>query len=219
MFWPVAARAQDSADARLDRVVDIQRPISAKLDDFCDFLSKRLGVTVIADHAAFKREKAIYDGAKKIKLPKLPGVRGRTALEWALDQADLRYEVRANKVMIVPMIRDGQEFEFPPTRIKMAERELALKNAGSKTVDFEQPINASLRDVVEFLSDRFDLTIVIYEPAFARLQNNKKVQETQINLPAKSVALRDALEDIAKKVGGIVEYRDDHIRITAKPDK
>src|SRR5712692_2341152 len=111
MLWPVAARADDAVDAKLDRMVDIERPLSGKLDDLFKSLSKEFEITIAVDDSAFKREKMAYNGAQKAAFPKA-SVRLRTALEWVLDQADLRYEVRDNKVMIIPLNRGGKEVAF-----------------------------------------------------------------------------------------------------------
>ena len=75
----------------------------------------------------------------------------------------------------------------PPKRIvagPASERNQALRASLDRVVDIDRPINASLRDVLEFLSDRFDLTIHVDEIAFMRrdppLEN---VLETAVKLP------------------------------------
>jgi hypothetical protein len=217
---PMSARAEDSIDAKLDRAVDVERPICAELKDLFEYLSDNFGVAVTVDDAAFKREKLDHDALyQKIDLPRMPGIRCRTALEWMLDQADLRYEVRDNKVMIIPMKRGGKEVAFPPAKFKLKERELSLKKVGKKSVDIERPIDDELRYVVAFFEDRLDVAILIDKTAFARHQNNKTVANTKIKLPPKPVVVREALEDLAATVGGVLEFRDDHIRITALPKK
>src|SRR5258708_2372444 len=100
-FSPVGARADDAVDGKLDRLTDFDRAIFDKLDNLFTFLSQRFDVAIVVDDAAFKREKMTYDGAKKVRFPRA-SVRLRTSLEWVLDQVDLRYEVRDNKVVIIP---------------------------------------------------------------------------------------------------------------------
>src|SRR5262245_23845954 len=96
------------------------------------------------------------------------------------------------------------------------ERTKALSKALSKVVDIERPINASLKDVLEFLSDRFDLTIIVDPVAFKNsdppLEN---VEETAVKLPKlPGVTLSTVLRLILSPIGGTYLVRRDYIEIT-----
>src|SRR5262249_55188293 len=122
---PAALRAEDSVDAKLDALIVLEWSGTGQnrhLDDAVADLAKRIGVTVKVDDAAFRREKAAFDGAKTVKFLGR-NVRGRTALEWVLDQAEVRYEVRDKIVMIIPAKRGGKDVPFPPAKTRLAERE------------------------------------------------------------------------------------------------
>src|SRR5262249_43258240 len=158
-----------SVDAKLDALIILERRGSGqnrRLDDAVADLAKRIGIAVKVDDAAVRREKAAHDGAKTVKFLGR-NVRGRTALEWVLDQADLRYEVRDKTVMIIPMTRAGKNVPFPSATTKLTEQEKAFKDAAIKIVNIERPIDASMRDVLEFFEDRLNLTILVDEQAFS----------------------------------------------------
>lgn len=221
VIWPRAARAEDSVDDKLDTVLILERRGSGRnrqLDDAVADLAKRMGVAIKVDDAAFRQEKIIYNGGQTIKFLGR-NVRGRTALEWVLDQADVRYEVRDKTVMIIPKTRGGKDVPFAPAKTKLTEQEKAYKKAAIKIVDIERPIDASMRDVLEFLEDRFDLTILVDECAFSRNRNKKNVSDSRIKMPVSSISLSHALGQLSQQVDGTFEIRDDHFRITAKPKK
>jgi len=97
-----------------------------------------------------------------------------------------------------------------PTRTK----ELAGKL--SKVVDIERAIQAPLKDVLEFLSDRFDLTLIVDPAAFKALEPPvDSVEDVPVRLPRMpGVTLSTVLRLVLSPIGGTYLVRRDYIEIT-----
>src|SRR5579859_5135255 len=78
--WMGAARADDSVDDKLDAPLALA-PRPRLLADTLAELSKRIGVAVAVDYAAFGREKMEFNGKQKTWVSRAT-FRGRTTLEW-----------------------------------------------------------------------------------------------------------------------------------------
>lgn len=93
-------------------------------------------------------------------------------------------------------------------------RELVAKL--SKVVDIERPLESPLRDVLEFLSDRFELTIIVDPVAFKNAEPPlEDVEGTRVRLPKlPGVTLSTVLRLVLAPIGGTYLVRRDYVEIT-----
>jgi tetratricopeptide (TPR) repeat protein len=86
----------------------------------------------------------------------------------------------------------------------------------SKVVDIDKAIEAPLKDVLEFLSDRFDLTLIINDAAFKALEPPlENVGETRVKLPKMpGVTLSTVLRLVLSAINGTYLIRRDFVEIT-----
>jgi hypothetical protein len=96
------------------------------------------------------------------------------------------------------------------------QRTKDLINKMSKVVDIDKAIEAPLKDVLEFLSDRFDLTLIINDPAFKALEPPlENVGETRVKLPKMpGVTLSTVLRLVLSAINGTYLIRRDFVEIT-----
>jgi tetratricopeptide (TPR) repeat protein len=96
------------------------------------------------------------------------------------------------------------------------QRTKDLINKMSKVVDIDKAIEAPLKDVLEFLSDRFDLTLIINDAAFKALEPPlENVGETRVKLPKMpGVTLSTVLRLVLSAINGTYLIRRDFIEIT-----
>src|SRR5262249_25162881 len=74
-----------------------------------------------------------------------------------------------------------------------------------------------LRDVIEFLSDRYDLTILVDKMAF-RAAGMEAVDELRIELPRmRGVQLGTVLRMLTDQLSGTYIVHDDHVEFTTLP--
>jgi tetratricopeptide (TPR) repeat protein len=90
-----------------------------------------------------------------------------------------------------------------------------LRDKLNKTVNIEKAIdNAPLRDVIEFLSDKYELTILVDTQAFDQ-QGQKAVEDAPVKLPKMpGVTLSTVLRLLLSQVNGTYLIRRDYIEIT-----
>jgi hypothetical protein len=87
-----------------------------------------------------------------------------------------------------------------------------------KSVDFDKAIEAPLKDVLEFLSDRFDLKIQIDVAAFKE-ENHDNPGEMRISLPILRNAFLDTcLRDALVQIGAVYEIHPNGLVILPKMD-
>ena len=87
----------------------------------------------------------------------------------------------------------------------------------NKTIDIEKPIDAALKDVLEFLSDRNDLTIIVDPVAFKIAEPPlEDVEGQKVRLPKLAgISLANVLQMVLDQVGGTVVLRSDAIFVVA----
>jgi hypothetical protein len=86
----------------------------------------------------------------------------------------------------------------------------------SKVVDIEKAIEAPLKDVLDFLADRFDLTIIVDEVAFKNAETPlENVQDQRVKLPKlPGVTLSTVLRLVLSQIGGTYLVRRDYVEVT-----
>lgn len=82
-------------------------------------------------------------------------------------------------------------------------------------VNIEKPIDdAPLKDILEFLSDKYQVSFVVDATGFDREIGNKNVEDTQVRLPRMTnVDLNTILRHLLAQVGGAVLVRENHLEI------
>jgi RNA polymerase sigma factor (sigma-70 family) len=97
-----------------------------------------------------------------------------------------------------------RESNAPAAGADVAGRNQAIRASLDRVVDIERPINASLHDVLEFLSDRFEVTIHVDDVAFRRLDPPvENVEEMPVKLHKQpGSTLHNILDMILKEFDG-----------------
>src|SRR5262249_5279177 len=95
-------------------------------------------------------------------------------------------------------------------------RTKALSAKLSKVVDIERAIDANLRDVLDFLADRFDLTIIVDDVALKNADTPvENVQDQRVKLPKlPGVTLSTVLRLVLSQIGGTYIIRRDYVEVT-----
>jgi hypothetical protein len=90
-----------------------------------------------------------------------------------------------------------------------------LEEKLDKVISLDKPIdkNTCFQDVVEFLSDRFDLRITIDKEAFKKQLQVDNVAELPVHLPRVCASLGLVLQILARQVHGTYAVRRDRIEI------
>lgn len=106
--------------------------------------------------------------------------------------------------------------EKPESNVAVSAKTAALvaKLSGSASID--KPIeDTSLRDVLEYLSEKFGVTFVIDRQGFERI-GKQNVEEERIRLAKMpNVSLDTVLRQVLAQVQGAFMVREDHIEVTS----
>src|SRR5581483_10481403 len=96
------------------------------------------------------------------------------------------------------------------------DRRAALCNKLEESVTIDKPIdNQPLKDVLEYLTDRYGVTFIVDNQAFDRDKGLKNVEDSPVRLPKMSaVRLQTVLRYVLDQVSGVVLVRGDHLEIT-----
>ena len=110
------------------------------------------------------------------------------------------------------------EAPAPPPRTSHAPA--ALCEALQQPISIDKPIEGSpLKDVLEFLSDKYNLTFIVDTQAFeqAGVGGGRNVEDTQVRLPKMpGVTLSTVLRFLFAQVNGTYLVRRDYIEITTR---
>jgi RNA polymerase sigma factor (sigma-70 family) len=218
---PTPARpAEDPKDRalreKLAKVINLEKGIAPNtpLKDALEFLASQYDFKFAIDAKAFAA-----DGAPKVEehpvlLPKMMGVSLGTvlsllSLQVVGDQTVGCWHVRAGTVVVTTdVLLFGPFFDSPaaPGLKKVLDKPI--------TLDMGFGANTTLNEALEFLCDKFDVTIIIDARSFAAT-GVEKVEEMPVQLPAqKNVKLGDVLRLLVAQVkgdtfeGGIIACRD-----------
>jgi len=145
----------------LAKGVDFPKPVEAPLHEVVDLLSREFGLKTEVDLQAFAAEKRDYPKNAQVSIPRMPSMYLETALRYALSPADAVFEIRGKTIVVVPNRKQGKLVEFPPHSRAGSQRHKDLLARMAKSVDIDKDIEAPLKDVLEFLQDRFDFTIAL----------------------------------------------------------
>jgi hypothetical protein len=169
----------------------------AEFGTVLDFLCRKGQCNVTIDTAAFKGRGVKSVSQRLIVLPKLRAVPVGLVLEMAARQVDGTITWDHGQLTITPgKSRDLSAFLAPPPP--------PLNQQLAKPAKIDRPIvNAHLKDILEFLSDKYDLNILLDEWAFNGA-GVKDVGDTLCSLPADTFPIKEWLDKLAKKVDGHV---------------
>ncbi|HLW65071.1 MAG TPA: DUF4974 domain-containing protein [Gemmataceae bacterium] len=206
--WPVHA---DDVQAKLDKRIKVEKSIDAPLKDVLRYLSDQYGLKIEVDNAAFETEKLKDPRDMRARIPKMDPVFLDTMLRLALDSCNAVYEVRGDSIIIMPNRNLGKVREFPARSEaqKKAQKELA-ERVSKWQPEVEKEFEAPIKDIVEFLSDRFDITILIDYIELSGLGNNRA------RIKAGKTTFDDVMKQMLKDVDATYRVEPDYIRIVRK---
>jgi hypothetical protein len=90
-----------------------------------------------------------------------------------------------------------------------------IAKLGSPATIEKQIVDAPLKDVLEFLREKYNVKFVVDRPAFERV-GKKNVDEERVQLDCVSnIRLDNVLRHVMTQVGGAAMVREDHLEITS----
>jgi hypothetical protein len=205
---PTPTSLADDIQDKLTKRHDIYIAVKASAADVQRFLSEKLGCKVEFDYDAFDKEKLKIGGDQELFIPKMPNMFGDTMLRLIASQIRGVYEIRDGAVWIVPNVKDGKPRSFPPytKALDKARRELRQR-VENIPVDVEKDVDAPIEDIVDFISDRFDLVLII---DFIEL---KGLGNKRAHINAGKSNFDDLMKQMLKDVEATYRIEPDHIRI------
>jgi hypothetical protein len=193
--------------AELAKGVDFPKPVEAPLHEVVDLLSREFGLKIEVDLQAFAAEKRNYPKDDQVSIPRIPSISLETALRYALSPAGAVFEIRGKTVVILPNRKQGKAVDFPPHSRAGSQRHKDLLAKIAKPVDIDKDIEAPLKDVLEFLQDRFDFTI-----ALTSAQKNN-IGETRVKIQNAKYTLGEMLKITLKQANSTYIVEPDHLRV------
>jgi hypothetical protein len=183
------------------------------LDELLAFLGKKYGLKAALDQAAFEKAGIKHVGNTTGPLPCIYDVRMEVLLELAIRPVSGTIQMDKGRLLIVPgKPRDFESFLPPPGK---AMREKLLRKTA-----LERPIsNAPLRDILSFLSDKYEVNIFVHTSAFFDESGFKYVLDVPCSSPAADTKLIECLNYFAAQVKGKVLVRDEVILILPQSTK
>jgi hypothetical protein len=167
---------------RLDKGIDANTP----LEDAIEWLGKTYDLKFTIDSKAFTAAGLPNIKERPVQLAKMVDLKLSRVLQFLLADVEtnacaVRYRIQPDGVAIVPiteeeLVKQGEPERDPP--------EKALEQKLSQVVNLDKGIDGGtpLKDALEFLSDRYDLTLLIDNKAFAGI-GVPKVEECPVQLP------------------------------------
>ncbi len=193
---PTKPERSDELPAALKRNVIIDRQIEARFDavlaKVCDAGQCRVAV----DAAAFAKQKIDLSEKGLIRIPRTVAPLGLVLQMVAREVGGtLRWD--GGRLTITPgPPRDLRSFLSPPSRKRLNQVVVA--------VNLDRAVeNAPMQDVLQFFSDKCDVTILIDDWAF-RQEGMKEVGLKHCSLPSGRESLRTWLEKLAGQLRGHV---------------
>ena len=196
----------------LTKAIDFEKPVERPLHEVIDLLSNTYGLKIEVDKEAFAAEKREFPNDIKAWLPRFPSMHLETALRFALAPADAVFEIRGKTIVIVPNQKQGKAVSFPPHSQAGSQRHKDLLARMAKTVEMERDVEAPLKDVLEFLQDRFDFTVVL-TPAQAR-----RLGESRVKIDKGEFTVGDILKQTLKQVKSSYLVEPDYIRVVPRQE-
>jgi HEAT repeat protein len=180
---PAENKPAEALRARLDRRLDgeINFDPNTPLKEALSYISEVYDFKIDIDHAAFMAKDATVDiGALPISLRKMRKVSISSILLMVLDQADATYELRKNRLVVIPLkTKQGLSARLPPPSTALLAK-LRLPNL--KRINFDA--NTPLIEGLSYLGDVYDLEFVIDDKAFRKADiQEAKYQPIRLSTP------------------------------------
>jgi WD40 repeat protein/tetratricopeptide (TPR) repeat protein len=235
---PRAAERERDLRAKLARPVTLERGIDphTPLTDALAFLSDRYDLTIVLDSDAFEQAGIVKVKDQQVGMPKIIGGRLETVLLMILSQVGGTYLIRPDGLVVTTTQQALKEkgilddrptsavalvevLPFLPSADKITARRVQdLRTKLAKLVSLEKGIDPTtpLKDTVEFLSDRYDLTILVDTTGFRKV-GIERVLAKAVWLPRLMGASLDAvLRVLLAQVGGTYLIHGDCLVVIAQ---
>jgi hypothetical protein len=192
VFLVASVGRADDIRVKLEKNVDMDKPIEAPLNEVLDQFAKKWQLKFEIDAKAFAKEKLANPGGTKINLGEMRGLPLDWILRTALFQAKVVYEIRNGAVVIVPSSSDGKPRFFPPLL--------------GQHINIDKRIEAPLKDVLQFLSDRFGTHAEIDSVEFSGEKRETPDNSRVVLEEMSDVSLDSAFRSLLKQVGAVYEF-------------
>jgi hypothetical protein len=216
------AHADGEIEQRLVQPVSLKKSINRNtpLKELLEFLSDRYDLTILIDTKAFKdldKDSEIEDAP--VYLPKLSKVPLRTVLKVLLKQVNGTYAIKKGYVEVVPAPRQRDQ-ERPAVKDSKEEKELRTKLAKPTTLEEGIKANTPFKEVLEFLSARYELNIVMDIWAFGQWAKIADLEDAPVKLQqVKNITLEEILRLVLKQVHSTYRLEDNVILIIPEEKK
>jgi hypothetical protein len=204
---PAPSAAQAPMPKELTQLITLEDFHEMRLVQLLDRLTKRTGIRIDLDESGL--EKLCKKPLKDVTIVPPPGsLPLGAAVEFVASQVHGTLRERNRRWRIVPGRADISRFVSPPTE--------ATHKATQKMAEIERPIQgAPARDIVEFLSEKYERRIVI---APGTIENPAKLGDKMCQLPVSKKSLIGLVRDVARQLQGEVQIYKEFILI-APPDR
>jgi hypothetical protein len=180
------------------------------LREVAEYLADKHRITVAIDSAKVaKGEKPFAD--RTINVPKMGAAPVGFLVEYLAQAAGAtsrkagdRYVIEAGKPKDL-----GALLTAPSPK--------ARANA-ARSVTFEKNVeNLPLRELLDFLREKYDTEILVDDLGFRRAKKGRGIEEEPVRVPAGETTLEKVLESVVGKLGGKVVVREEMILIVHDP--
>ena len=217
------ARAQKKLQEKVDKSITLDKgiPQDTRLADALEFLSDRYDMTILVDTAAFKKQLKIDDVEdRKVHLSRMTGVRLGMVLQLLARQVGGTYEVRDDYIEIMPL-QKGKKSAPKKSADVWEKATKRVRDRLDKPISLEKTVfrNTPIKDALEFLSGRYDITIIVDYSAF-KGEKERVIEDAPVTLPVqKNVKLAEILKQVLNQVGTKYEIIDGAILVVPLMDK
>lgn len=209
----IAGQGAESIEKRLQKPMDWPGLDSnTPLQDALEFFDARTGIQVLLD-----RDKLGCTGAAPVKMPKMTGVSRRLVVRLMLSQAGLQYEAQGEKLCAIPARFTKRGLPATTELEKEYWKKTQEKLLRKTNLDGGIDPKTQLQDALLFLSQRYDLPIVLDVGEFDRA-DKKGIQQAHVQLPVlKNVTLYEVIVKLVRQVGAEFENTDGAVLIVPIP--
>jgi hypothetical protein len=198
------AEDRDAILEKLEKPISLEKgiPAGTTIEKALEDLGEKYTLRFRFDMRTFETLRQYDVKTWPVRMPRVYGMNLRTILRLLLDQAEARYVVTQNAIVICP--RGKEKVQVPPPDPIMVRRIADVREKLAKPVTLDKGIDPKtpLQDAVEFLQDRYDLTMLIH-PKYQQL-SKRFVQLA----PTVGARLEDVLHTLLAQVEAHYELWD-----------
>jgi hypothetical protein len=194
-----AAVAEDLQVLDKDVSLDHQLTNRRSIKEALDYVTERCGAKIVIDVEAFKKEKIDGIEQKPVRMSSAKSMRLGLLLDLMVKQANAVCQVHGEEVIVVPLQRNQKRTEMKSSSPKWKEATERVTKKLQRTVTFNKGVgtNTPCQDLLEFLSDRYDMAIVIDFSSFRK--GNEEIPYLG-DCPVTLAPQRDKLDAVFKSV-------------------